>query len=232
MHKRVADKMRSAGDDFEEIVRSKSEPIVEQDQAEILFADLFQLRLQSRDTYPEYEYFVNNKLKFTQFDMVLVQIAFFGGVLLYPEWYGFNGSDEELRGFLHVWRVFGYYLGITDRFNGAQFDVEVCRRLGYELIELIIKPSCLNIDYQSIYLGQKIFKYPAQYYVWIYRTYCMTGLELGQLWKSFTWKQCSSYYIRSWFSSYIYPWIGIKQVFNKIVLTSLNVFLEKFKKKD
>ncbi|XP_023341836.1 uncharacterized protein LOC111711671 isoform X2 [Eurytemora carolleeae] len=178
MHKRVADKMRSAGDDFEEIVRSKSEPIVEQDQAEILFADLFQLRLQSRDTYPEYEYFVNNKLKFTQFDMVLVQIAFFGGVLLYPEWYGFNGSDEELRGFLHVWRVFGYYLGITDR------------------------------------------------------TYCMTGLELGQLWKSFTWKQCSSYYIRSWFSSYIYPWIGIKQVFNKIVLTSLNVFLEKFKKKD
>ncbi len=37
---------------------------------------------------------------------------------------------------------------------------------------------------------------------------------------------------RSWFSSYIYPWIGIKQVFNKIVLTSLNVFLEKFKKKD
>jgi len=85
---------RSAGDDFEEIVRSKSEPIVEQDQAEILFADLFQLRLQSRDTYPEYEYFVNNKLKFTQFDMVLVQIAFFGGVLLYPEWYGFNGSGQ------------------------------------------------------------------------------------------------------------------------------------------
>ena len=37
---------------------------------------------------------------------------------------------------------------------------------------------------------------------------------------------------RSWFSSYIYPWIGIKQVFNKIVLTSLNAFLEKFKKKD
>ena len=33
--------------------------------------------------------------------------------------------------------------------------------------------------------------------IYLLRTYCMTGLELGQLWKSFTWKQCSSYYLRS-----------------------------------
>jgi hypothetical protein len=53
----------------------------------ILFDDLAVLRAQ----FPEsrkYRGYVGNQLKFTQFDMLLVQGAFVFGPLLYPDLYG------------------------------------------------------------------------------------------------------------------------------------------------
>jgi len=215
MHKRVATNIREAGEDFERIVKEKSEGIEIQPQAETLFKELEEMRCK-RTIPSEYRVFVENKKKFTEFDMFLVQCAFFGGPILYPDWYGCSAAtDEELAGFLHVWRVMGYYLGIQDSHNGAQFDVATTRQLGYEVLHRIIKPCCLHIDEQTIHLGQKIFADPSNYYVWIYRNYYMIGLELQNLWKSFTWRQVSWYYWRFIFTYYIYPLPGIKQLINK-----------------
>jgi len=214
MHSKVANQLRKHGDDLNNIIESHYQDPGHQSQITILYNELQNIR-EKVDLPSEYHYFVSNPLIFTQFDMFLVQAAFFGGPLLYPEWYGCSrATDKEMAGFMHVWRVFGYYLGIDDRYNAAQFDVATTRRLGYEYLERVVKGCCLNIHPQSIFLGQKIFLHPENYFVWIYRNYYMLGIELKLLWRSFSWQQVFWYYSRCIFSSYIYPIFGLKHLFN------------------
>jgi len=235
MHGHVANKIREAGETFEQAVKEKSVDSIHDPQARILFSDLNNLKqeylvgihggaYEHDQPFPkEYYCFVDNNKKFTQFDMFLVQCSFFGGVLLYPSWYGCaRATDEELLGFLHVWRVFGYYLGIHDRYNGAQFGVEWTRSLGFLALDKVVKPCCLNIQNQTIHLGQKIFRDPCNYYVWVYRNYYMMDIELRELWQSFSWKQLYYYYARYMFTAYIYPIPLIKQLVNALVTKMLN----------
>ena len=42
-----------------------------------------------------------------------------------------------------------FFLKSLHRHNGAQFDVATTRRLGYEVLERIIKPCCLHIGKQA-----------------------------------------------------------------------------------
>ncbi len=58
-------------------------------QVAILFKDLAFLRAQFRtESRQYYRSYVSNQLKFTPFDMLLVQWAFVFGPLLYPDHYG------------------------------------------------------------------------------------------------------------------------------------------------
>lgn len=48
--------------------------------------------------------------------MVVTQFGFMGYILTKSKTIGlYNIKDEELEGFIHVWRVVGYLLGIEDR---------------------------------------------------------------------------------------------------------------------
>lgn len=231
MHRKVSMNIRNAGEDFERIVKEKSEAIEPQEQASQLFKELEIMR-ETQEPSAEYRVFVENPRKFTEFDMFLVQCAFFGGPFLYPDWYGCSSaSEEDLLGFLHVWRVMGYYLGIQDKHNGAQFDVATTRRLGYEVLERIIKPCCLHIDQQTIHLGQQIFSEPSNYYVWIYRNYYMIGLELRELWSSFSWRQVYWYYARFMFTYYLYPLPGLKQLINMTASRFLDKINQRMKQR-
>ena len=43
--------------------------------------------------------------------MALVQYAFFGFEVSYPEKFGIHCTDAELGDYVYVWRVIGYRLG-------------------------------------------------------------------------------------------------------------------------
>eukprot|EP00088_Acartia_fossae_P027484 TRINITY_DN2823_c0_g1_i1.p1 TRINITY_DN2823_c0_g1~~TRINITY_DN2823_c0_g1_i1.p1 ORF type:complete len:369 (-),score=34.71 TRINITY_DN2823_c0_g1_i1:122-1228(-) len=232
MHAHIANKIRAVGDEYRSILESKYEDPGEQEQIDVLHRDLENLREQVGELPSEYEKFVNNPIVFTQFDMGLVQSSFFGGPLLFPDWYGCSrASEADMAGFMHVWRVFGYYLGIEDRFNLAQFDVATTRALGFEYLDRVVKPCCLHVNKQSVFLGQKIFFEPSNYFVWIYRNYHMMGLELGNLWRSFSWQQTYWFYARYLFSYYFYPLLGVKQILNSMARRLMKTLLVKGKKK-
>jgi len=232
MHSHTANKIRDIRDDFDTILESKYEDPGKQMHLDVLQNDLKKLRKAVGTMPNEYSYFVNNSLIFTQFDMFLVQSSFFGGPLLYPEWYGCaRATDAEMEAFLHVWRVFGYYLGIDDKYNAAQFDVQTTRKLGFECLERVVKPCCLHIHQQSVFLAQKVFLVPSDYYVWLYRNYHMMGLELKELWKKFSWRQTYFYYARFCFGYYIYPIFGLKQMFNRMARRLIHAVVDRFKSK-
>jgi len=86
------------------------------------------------------------QLYLNQYDMALVQIAFVAGIVLYPDWIGINAYDEELEDYIFTWRVFGWYLGIEDRFNVCEGRFADVRSIAgeirdYELIPAIKKLS-------------------------------------------------------------------------------------------
>lgn len=57
------------------------------------------------------------KYRFSQMDMALTQFGFMGFGLVRGAMVGIhNAKEEDLRGFIHVWRVLGYVLGIEDRY--------------------------------------------------------------------------------------------------------------------
>lgn len=53
----------------------------------------------------------------SQFDMALTQFGFIGTMFLFPGTFGIKDRDEELKGMIHLWAVFGRLLGIKDEYN-------------------------------------------------------------------------------------------------------------------
>lgn len=81
-----------------------------------------------------------------QFDMAVTQFAFVGLVVTYPEKFGIHSATEDdLNGFLHLWRTLGHLLGIHDKFNYCNTDLEGVRKRTHEFINFAIKPSLRDV---------------------------------------------------------------------------------------
>ncbi len=106
------------------------------------------------------------------------------------------------------------------------------RRLSVEVMELILKPCLLNVDIQTIAMGQQLICDPGDYYPWLYCNYAMLGLELRGLWASFGWRQKFLCYLRTFFISYIYPLPWVKWPCNRLLKLLLEKFTKQKSKKD
>ncbi|KAI5747000.1 hypothetical protein M8J77_010042 [Diaphorina citri] len=53
----------------------------------------------------------------SQQDMALTQFGFMGFALIQAEYLGIQGTEEDVEGFLHVWRTVGHFMGIKDKYN-------------------------------------------------------------------------------------------------------------------
>ncbi|KAJ8963283.1 hypothetical protein NQ318_018750 [Aromia moschata] len=83
----------------------------------------------------------------TQKDMALTQFGFMGIALTRSKYIGIHeGTEEEWRAFLHVWRVVGYLMGIEDRFNLCSGTVEETRQICDLLIDQVFRPHVEQKD--------------------------------------------------------------------------------------
>ncbi|KAJ1522147.1 hypothetical protein ONE63_002458 [Megalurothrips usitatus] len=85
----------------------------------------------------------NKKSKYmSQYDMAITQWAFVGPLIQFPDRYGIgNATEEELDGFVHLWEVLGYALGIDDRFNFCQGGLGPTLRRARQTLAGIVLPS-------------------------------------------------------------------------------------------
>ncbi len=82
---------------------------------------------------------------FNQLEMALTQFGFYGLMLLYPDKFAAkNATEEELEGFVHLWRYIGYTLGIDDEYNMCSGQLEMVRRRSALLVECIVRPAVLQ----------------------------------------------------------------------------------------
>ena len=166
MHKHVADMVRAVGENvptevekvFHDADIDCEAELTEQDR--ILLAEIGAIR-EKTDIPQEYYDYVNDSTPFSQVDMALIQGAFFAPYLLYPVHYGVSdASQNELEDFTKLWRIFGYYLGIEDRYNAVLEDFEDSKVYCYLVMENILKPCMLHLDKYAIHMAKvKIFHY-------------------------------------------------------------------------
>ena len=78
---------------------------------------------------------------------------------------------ESFDDFLHMWRVFGYYLGVEDKYNPVKESVSDTISLLWDIGHEVLIPSILHLDETSIHMGKCVTKaFNADYHLLIYIT--------------------------------------------------------------
>ncbi|XP_075223126.1 rubber oxygenase-like [Lycorma delicatula] len=77
----------------------------------------------------------------TQCDMAVTQFGFMGFPLIAQEKLGLHGSNEDLEGFIHFWRVIGHLLGINDQFNLCRGNIESTKAACRGILREVLSPS-------------------------------------------------------------------------------------------
>lgn len=97
--------------------------------------------------------------RITQLDMALTQFGFMGFAITRTEMVGVHVTNaEELRNFVHVWRVVGHLMGIEDRFNICRESLEETRAICEELITRVFKPSVEKQEEQFVFMSFRLIK--------------------------------------------------------------------------
>lgn len=70
------------------------------------------------------------------------QFAFLGLLVLHPDKFGVaRATEDELEGFVHIWRCIGWLMGIDDRFNFCRFEtLAETRQWTAFFLEDLVKP--------------------------------------------------------------------------------------------
>jgi len=220
MHKSVAVKVRPLG--LEALAEEASgvlrEVGAEDDQLDVqdlvLLESVKELK-EELEVSPSFYEYVNDSVLFSEMDMTMVQGAFVGQFLLFQSHYGFGSNEQELSDFLHLWRVHGYYLGISEENNAVQETVEDTKVLAEIFLDRILRPCMLHITPESMYMAKVAFP-SLDYHVSTYTNFLLVGLPLPRLWASFTYKQVFRYYWRRFFMEWLARIPGLRQLLNHL----------------
>ncbi|XP_069679178.1 uncharacterized protein [Periplaneta americana] len=91
--------------------------------------------------------FRKSRVFVNQMDMAITQFGFVGLFILYPERLGAHGvTDEDMECFVHLWRCLGYALGIEDRYNFCNGDLESVRQRSRDMIHFWVKPNLREVS--------------------------------------------------------------------------------------
>ncbi|GFY43238.1 DUF2236 domain-containing protein [Trichonephila inaurata madagascariensis] len=94
----------------------------------------------------------------SQYDMALTQFAFVGLIILHPKHVGLHCSREDLECLIHFWRGIGYMLGVEDRYNLCNGNLEETVALCKDIMDAELRPSVQNARKESTTMSKGIIK--------------------------------------------------------------------------
>jgi len=221
MHKSVAVKVRPLGlealaEEASEVLREVGAEDNQLDEQDLVLLESVKELREEMEVSPSFYEYVNDSVLFSEMDMTMVQGAFVGPFLLFHSHYGFGSNKQELSDFLHLWRVHGYYLGISEENNAIQETVEDTKALAEIFLDRILRPCMLHITPESMYMAKVAFP-SLDYHVSTYTNFLLVGLPLPRLWASFTYQQVFRYYWRRFFMEWLAQIPGLRHLLNHLV---------------
>lgn len=171
----------------------------------------------------------NRRIYLNQCEMSLTQFGFFGLMVLFPGKFGAgNASKEELEGFVHVWRVLGYYLGIDDKYNFCQGSIDEIKSRCKNLLDYWFKPNFSSVSQEwehmtrcltegvSYYVSGVSFEVSMAYLCWV------LGLDAPKLHSSLSWRQYVLFNLIKLSMCVILRIPGVLSIYNALLQRSLN----------
>ncbi|XP_034248549.1 uncharacterized protein LOC117649690 [Thrips palmi] len=87
----------------------------------------------------------------TQGEMMVTQWAILAPFIMKPELFAAPYvTPRELEAFSHMWAVFGYCLGIEDRFNCALGDLKTVQKRSELILRFMVVPHLRTMDAKSV----------------------------------------------------------------------------------
>ncbi|XP_071452714.1 uncharacterized protein [Hetaerina americana] len=165
-----------------------------------------------------------------QLDLSLTQLGFVGLCVLYPQQFGaYDATEDELRGYVHLWRCLGYFLGIKDRYNiCSSGDLEVTRMRLRAVMEKWTKPGLRDLTPEwehmfrcvvegvGYYVPMNAFGSSVAYLLWV------LDIPSPNLLSRMTWMEKILFYVQRLVLNYMMRIPGYRQFCNYMLNGALN----------
>ncbi|XP_025153379.1 uncharacterized protein LOC105184300 isoform X1 [Harpegnathos saltator] len=162
-------------------------------------------------------------------DLVMLQYALMGMVVLHPHKYGaHDATEEELEGFCHMWRCYGYLLGIEDEYNLCRGSLKETRQLIQDLSEYWIIPylkyATPEWEHITRCMVQSFNYFPMMYMP--YRSALLLdmdilGVNMSYLYASLSYSEWIAYFAWKFVLRYVMKSSYIRVRFNKMINSNL-----------
>ncbi|EZA56901.1 hypothetical protein X777_02752 [Ooceraea biroi] len=117
---------------------------------DIMLKDFSVMCLSEKDGQRPYKLFAESPYRpksLSTAHLAATQCCFMGLVLLYPQQFGaHNVTDDELEAFCHIWRCYGYFLGIEDEYNFCRGSFEQVKQRTRDFYQYWLMPNFKDIS--------------------------------------------------------------------------------------
>ncbi|XP_039302993.1 uncharacterized protein LOC105202886 [Solenopsis invicta] len=155
-------------------------------------------------------------------NMACAQCFFFSIILLWPQNIGIhNATNEDMEAFCHMWRCYGYFLGIEDEYNTCRGNLKEIKHRTRELYEVML--SNLNNITPKWEHMTRCFIESLNYYPFLYMPYKMMvvfamdilNISMPHLYASMSYAEWITYKISRFLFRYAFKFSIIRLIINK-----------------
>ncbi|XP_020280841.1 uncharacterized protein LOC109853304 [Pseudomyrmex gracilis] len=163
-------------------------------------------------------------------DSAVVQCSFASMVLLFSQYLGIHdATDEDLEAFAHMWRCYGYCLGIEDEYNFCRGSLDEIKQRTRDVYEKWIIYNLKDIspewEHMTRCLVESVNYYPlvyAPYKVVVLLSTDILNLNMSNLYASLSFAEWIAYKSWTFLLRHGLKVSFIRYIFNKIMHNVLN----------
>ncbi|XP_011696435.1 PREDICTED: uncharacterized protein LOC105455080 [Wasmannia auropunctata] len=163
-------------------------------------------------------------------EMAMIQCCFVGFILLYPQEFGVHdATDEDFEAFCHIWRCYGYYLGMEDEYNFCRGSLEEIKQRLRDFYQYWMIPNLKEVTPEWEHMTRCVVE-PFNYFPMMYMSYKsavllvtdLFDISMPRLHASLSYADWIAYKIWKFVLRYALKLSSLRLLFNKVVLNSLN----------
>ncbi|KAL6428388.1 hypothetical protein ACFW04_008581 [Cataglyphis niger] len=167
--------------------------------------------------------------------LAFVQAVFVGMFLLRPQDIGVHdATDEDVDAFCHMWRCYGYYLGLEDEYNFCSGSFEEIKQRIQDLYQYWITPNFKNVTPEWEHMTKCIIE-PINFYPFMYMPYKamvlialdLLDLNMPHLYVSLNYSEWIAYKIYKFILQHALKLSIIRALFNKLIMYIISYNSEK-----
>ncbi|XP_011253591.1 uncharacterized protein LOC105249660 [Camponotus floridanus] len=162
-------------------------------------------------------------------DLAMVQGAFVGMILLRPRDIGVhNAIDKDIEAFCHMWRCYGYYLGLEDEYNFCRGTLKEIKQRTRDYYQYWITSNLKNITPEWEHMTKCSIE-PMNFYPFIYMPYKtmvliasdLLDLNMPHLHASLSFSEWIAYKVYKFILQHALKLSIVRYFFNKFVIRIL-----------